>query len=166
MSLHLEGYTSQVGQVLESADKTTSLLDSVVFLRNWPLSLLPKLKSLPPTHLPPFLDISFFRCFCSPNRSESNLTRIALSFRRWNMYLHPFQVNSDGTILGPNSSCLSQVLFAWIYWRDISYMSKHNPALKDDIWQSNYKASSPNMKGRKMEWIDSKPKIIFKFKLH
>ena len=82
----IEGSSSQVGQVLDSTGETPSHLDSTAFLRGWPLFLLPKVKS-PPTHLPPFLHISFFSGFCSPNRSEPDLARIALSFRWWIIYL-------------------------------------------------------------------------------
>ena len=58
----IEGSSSQVGQVLDSTGEMPSLLDSTAFLRGWPLFLLPKVKS-PPTHLPPFLHISFFSGF-------------------------------------------------------------------------------------------------------
>lgn len=69
------------------------------------------------------------------------MARIALSFRWWNMCLHPFQINSDGTVLGSDSSRLSQVLFAWVYWKDVRYMSKRNPAVKDNILQRITKLS-------------------------
>lgn len=44
-------------------------------------------------------------------------------------------------------------------------MPKHSPDIKDTILQSNYEALFPNIRGRKKEQIDLRPKIIFQCKL-